>query len=198
MYVPVAQVPDGVTALNVKLLPLVWAVRTSGDPHSIAAAVDGQLQTASGGLPTSRVRSMDEVASESTARSRFGMLLMAVFAGAALLLSAIGVYGLMAYAVQQRTREIGIRMALGADRGQVRNMVMGHAVKVTLAGTTVGIATALALTRTIAGFLFGVSERDPIVYTAVPVALMAVSLTAAWFPSLRATRVDPATALRHD
>jgi putative ABC transport system permease protein len=198
MYVPVAQVPDGVTALNVKLLPLVWAVRTSGDPHSVAAAVDSQLQTASGGLPTSRVRSMDEVASESTARSRFEMLLMAVFAGAALLLSAIGVYGLMSYAVQQRTREIGIRMALGADRGQVRNMVMSHAAKVTLAGATVGIATALALTRTIAGFLFGVSERDPIVFTAVPVALMAVSLTAAWFPSLRATRVDPATALRHD
>ena len=198
MYVPVAQVPDSVTALNVKLLPLVWVVRTKGDPHSVAAAVDSELQTASGGLPTSRVRSMDEVASESTARSSFDMLLMVVFAGAALLLSAIGVYGLMSYAVQQRTREIGIRMALGADRRQVRNMVMGHGIMVTLAGATTGVAAAFALTRTIAGFLFGVSARDPIVFTAVPVALMAVSLTAAWVPSLRATRIDPATALRHD
>ena len=198
MYLPVAQVPDSVTALNVKLLPLVWVVRTKGDPHSVAAAVDSELQTASGGLPTSRVRSMDEVASESTARSSFDMMLMVVFAGAALLLSAIGVYGLMSYAVQQRTREIGIRMALGADRRQVRNMVMGHGMTVTLAGAIVGIAAAFALTRTMAGFLFGVSARDPIVFTAVAVALMAVSLTAAWFPSVRATRVDPATALRHD
>ena len=141
---------------------------------------------------------MDEVASESTARSSFDMMLMVVFAGAALLLSAIGVYGLMSFAVQQRTREIGIRMALGAARRQVRNMVMGHGMTVTLAGATVGIAAAFALTRTMAGFLFGVSARDPIVFTAVAVALMAVSLTAAWFPSVRATRVDPATALRHD
>ena len=89
-------------------------------------------------------------------------------------------------------------MALGADRRQVLNMVMGHGVIVTLAGITVGMVAAFALTRTIAGFLFGVSARDPIVFTAVPVALLAVSLTAAWFPSLRATRVDPATALRHD
>jgi predicted permease len=198
MYVPVAQVPDNVTALNVKLLPLVWVVRTKADPHSVAAAVDTELQTASGGLPTSRVRSMDEVASESTARTSFNMLLMVVFAGAALLLSAVGVYGLMSYAVQQRTREIGIRMALGADRRQVWKMVMGHGMKVTLAGATLGIAAAFVLTRMIAGFLFGVSARDPVVFTAVPVVLMAVSLTAAWFPSLRATRVNPTTALRHD
>jgi putative ABC transport system permease protein len=108
------------------------------------------------------------------------------------------VYGLMSYAVQQRAREIGIRMALGADRRQVRNLVMGQGLKVTIAGAVVGVAMALALTGTLAGFLFGVSTRDPIVFTAVPVVLTAVSLGAAWFPSRRAARVDPATALRHD
>jgi hypothetical protein len=197
MYVPVAQVPDGVTALNVKLLPIAWVVRTTGAPGSVAAAIEAELQKASG-LATTRVRSMDEVASESTARTGFETLLMTVFAGAALLLSAIGVYGLMSYAVFQRTREIGIRMALGADKRQVRNMVMRHGMSVTLAGAAIGIAAAAALTRLMASFLFGVTARDPIIFVAAPVVLIAVSLTAAWLPSVRATHIEPAAALRHE
>ena len=123
MYVPMAQEPDGVTTLNVRLLPIVWMVRTATPPLVAAASIEKALQQASG-LPVTRIRSMDQIVAESTARSRFDTWLMTLFGGCALLLSAIGVYGLMAYSVQQRTAEIGIRMALGADKNSVRNMVL--------------------------------------------------------------------------
>jgi ABC-type antimicrobial peptide transport system permease subunit len=124
------------------------------------------------------------------------MLLLTVFGGAALLLAAIGVYGLMSYAVAQRTQEIGIRLALGAERRQVRNMVIVQGMSLAVAGVAIGLVAAVALSRLIESLLFGVTARDPGVFVAVPAVLTAVALLAVWLPALRATRINPIDALR--
>jgi predicted permease len=198
MYVPVAQVTDGVTALNSRIRPLIWVVRTRVPEYSLSPAIQAALRQASGGLPVAKVRSMDEVVAQSTAREDFNMLLLTVFASAALLLAAIGIYGLMAYSVEQRTQEIGIRMALGAEAGDVRKMVISQGLGLALIGVAIGIAAAFGLTRLIASFLFGVKSSDPAVFIAVPVLLSAVALLAVWIPARRATRVDPLDALRYE
>jgi putative ABC transport system permease protein len=195
MYVPNAQVPDALNALNVRLTPLKWVVRTRGNPFALSAAIQEQLRQASG-LPVSDVRTMDEVVSRAASRQRFNMLLMTVFGGAALFLAALGVYGLMAYSVQQRSQEIGIRMALGAESGSVLKLVLFQGMRLALAGVAIGIASALGLTQVLAAFLFGVKPRDLAVFIVVPVVLSAVSLIAVWLPARRAARVDPAVALR--
>ena len=197
MYVPTAQVPDALNTLNVRLTPMAWVVRTRGAPLAMSSTIQEQLRQASG-LPVSTIRTMDEVVSRSTSRERFNMLLMTVFGSAALLLAAIGIYGLMSYSVQQRTQEIGIRMALGAATGQVRNMVVGQGMLLALAGVVLGVAASFGLSRLIATFLFGVKPWDPAVFTAVPLALSAVALFAVWMPARRATRIDPAIALRYE
>jgi putative ABC transport system permease protein len=197
MYVPMAQEPDGVTALNVRLLPIVWLIRTATPPLAAAPSIEKALQHASG-LPVTRIRSMDQIVAESTARSRFDMWLMTVFAGCALLLSAIGVYGLMAYSVQQRTAEIGIRMALGADERTVRYMVLRQGMVLAMSGITVGVVSSLSFARLLSGFLFGVAPRDPAIFTAVTLLLAGVAFIAVWLPAQRATRLDPVTALRQE
>jgi putative ABC transport system permease protein len=141
---------------------------------------------------------MDEVVARSTARSDFNMLLLTVFAGSALVLAAIGIYGLMAYSVEQRTQEIGIRVALGADARQVRNMIIFQGMSVALMGVAIGLASALGLTRVIASLLFGVTPRDPLVFVTVPLLLAAVALVGVWLPARRASLVDPAMALRNE
>ena len=195
MYVPNAQVPDALNALNVRITPISWVVRTRQDPLSLSSALQEQLRHISG-LPVSDIRTMDEVVSRSTSRQRFQMLLMTIFGSAALFLAAIGIYGLMAYAVQQRTHEIGIRLALGATLRQVRSMVVLQGMRLALAGVVIGIGAALGMSRLIATFLFGVKERDPVVFTAAGVLLTVVSLIAVWLPARRATRIDPAVSLR--
>ncbi len=197
MYIPNAQVPDALNALNVRLTPLAWVLRTHVEPMTLRAPVEEQLRQVSG-LPVTDVRSMEEVISRSTSRQRFNMLLMTVFGASALLLAAIGVYGLMAYSVQQRTQEIGIRMALGAESGDVQKMVISQGMRFALAGVAVGMAAAFGLARLIATFLYGVTRWDPLVFTVVPVLLTVVSLVAIWLPALRATRIDPVTALRYE
>jgi putative ABC transport system permease protein len=197
IYVPMAQEPDGVTALNVRLLPIVWMARTITPPLAAAASIEKALQHASG-LPVTRIRSMDEIVAEATARSRFDMWLMTIFGGCALLLAAIGVYGLMAYSVQQRTAEIGIRIALGADENSVRNMVLRQGMTLAIAGITIGVVSSLSLARVLAGFLFGVAPRDPTVFTMVTLVLAGVAFIAVWLPARRATRLDPVTALRQE
>jgi ABC-type antimicrobial peptide transport system permease subunit len=139
---------------------------------------------------------MDEVSAASTGSTQFGAWLMTMFGCSALLLAAIGVYGVVAFAVQQRTHEIGIRLALGAQAHQVRRMVLVHCVALTLIGVGIGVVSALSLTRVILSVLFGVTPQDPLVFSAVPVLLIAVAFLAAWLPAQRAARVDPIVALR--
>ncbi len=195
MYVPNGQVPDALQALNVSISPLRWAIRTQGDPGPLIASMQEQLRQASG-LPVTDVRTMSQVISRSTARVRFRMALMSIFGFVALLLAAIGVYGLMAYAVQQRTQEIGIRMALGAPISAVRSMVLSQGMRLALAGVALGTASAWALARFLESFLFGVKPNDPLVFVLTPVVLAATAFLAVLLPALRATRIDPLTALR--
>jgi len=170
-------------------------IRTRVEPHSIVGAVQEQLRQATG-LPVSEIRTMSEIVSISTSRERFNMLLMTVFGCAALALAAIGIYGLMAYSVEQRTHEIGIRLALGAERGAVRNMVMFQGMRLTIVGVVIGMVCAFGLTRFLASFLFGVKPLDPAVFVGIPLVLTAVALLAVWLPAGRASKVDPIIALR--
>jgi predicted permease len=197
MYIPQAQVPDAANALNVRLTPIAWVVRTQGNPYSLSAPIQEQLRQASG-LPVSDIRTMNEVISRSTSREHFNMWLMTVFGSSALLLAAIGIYGLMAYSVEQRTQEIGIRLALGAQVSQVKNMVVFQGMRLAIAGLIVGLAASFGLTRLIAAFLFGVRPWDPTVFTLAPVILAAVAFFAVWLPARRASRVDPIIALRYE
>jgi predicted permease len=195
MYVPQGQVPDAVNALNVRITPVAWVVRTRVEPYSLSGPIQEQLRQVTG-LPVSDVRSMSDVVSRSISRQRFNMLLMTIFGSSALLLAAIGIYGLMAYSVEQRTQEIGIRMALGAEASDVRRMVVLQGLGLALIGVVIGIASAFGLARVIASLLFGVKTWDPAVFIAVPILLTLVALLAVWFPAGRASRVSPIVALR--
>jgi predicted permease len=197
MYIPQAQVPDAANALNFQVTPIAWVVRTQVEPHAVSRAVQEQLRQATG-LPVSDVHTMNEVVSLSTSRQRFNMWLMTVFGLSALLLAAIGIYGLMAYSVEQRTQEIGIRLALGARAAQVRNMVVLQGMRLALVGVLLGVAAAFFLARFLAAFLFGVETRDPLAFLGVPVLLSAVAFLAVWLPARRASRVDPIIALRSE
>ena len=196
MVVPLAQMTDGLTELNSKVAPISWVVRTRFDPHQMTTTLTDQLRQASGGFPVARVRSMEEVVVRSTARQDFNMLLLTIFGGSALVLAAIGIYGLMAYSVQQRTQEIGIRMAMGADRGRITKMVVWQGMRLTLVGVVVGLGAAFGLTHLIASLLYGVKDWDPAVFISVPVILSAVALFAVWLPALRASKLNPMEALR--
>ena len=198
MYVPVSQIPNGVTALNNRIIPLTWVVRTKVSPNSVSPDIQKELRAASGGLPVGHIRSMDQVRIESTALTDFNMTLLAVFAGIALVLAAVGIYGLMAYSVQQRIQETGIRMALGASPEDVRKMVVWQGMRLALAGVLLGVASAFALSRVLASFLFGVQPRDPLTFAIVAVVLSLIALLATYVPALRASRVDPMAALRYE
>ena len=195
MYIPQAQLPDAANQLNVRISPMAWVVRTRMAPYAVSGAVQEQLRQASG-LPVSDVRSMGDLVSRSTSRQRFNMLLMIVFGAAALLLAAIGIYGLMAYSVEQRTQEIGIRLALGADTSVVRRMILFQGMRLAIAGVMIGLASAFGLARLIANLLYGVTARDPLVFVLVPVVLTLVALVGVWLPARRAIGVDPVVALR--
>jgi putative ABC transport system permease protein len=144
------------------------------------------------------VRTMEEIVGQSVAPRRFSMMLLSVFALFALALASIGIYGVMSYAVTQRTREIGLRMTLGAQRGNVLRLVIGDGMKLTLAGVLLGVAAAFALTRTIKSLLFGVSATDPVTFISIALLLLLVALLACWIPARRATKVDPMIALRYE
>jgi putative ABC transport system permease protein len=196
MVIPDTQVLDAMTELNAKIVPLRWAVRTHGDPRQLSNVIAEQLRQASGGFPVARIKTMDEIVSSTTSRQTFNMMLLSIFGAIALTLAAIGIYGLMAYSVQQRTQEIGIRMALGADRTTIRKLVVWSGMKLALVGVALGIAASFGLTRLIASFLFGVKTWDPTAFIAVPAVLCAVAFIAVWLPAMRASRVEPMSALR--
>ena len=198
MYIPVAQMPDKVTELNSRIAPLWWIVRTRMEPHTLTAAVTNAIREATGGLPVAHIRTMDDIVVLTTSRERFNMLLLTVFGASALLMAAIGIYGLMSYSVQQRTQELGVRMALGAQAGNIRNMVIRQGMLLAAIGLVIGIAGAFWLTKFLTGFLFGVKTWDPLAFILTPILLSAVALAAVWLPARKATRVDPMSALRFE
>jgi putative ABC transport system permease protein len=197
MYIPQAQVPDLANALNLGLAPLGWVVRTAGDPYAASESIQTSLRESTG-LPVSQVRSMADVVIRSTSRQRFNMWLMTIFGASALLLAAIGIYGLMAYTVEQRTQEIGIRISLGADAGTVRRMVVMQGMRLAIVGVVVGLGAAWGLAQFMRAFLFEVQARDTLVFVGVPLLLTAVAFFAVWLPALRASKVDPMVALRYE
>ena len=173
-------------------------VRTAGDASRVVTSVAGLVRGLDPELAVANVKTMDEVVSSSVAQRRLTMLLLSIFAGAALLLAAIGIYGVIAYGVTQRTREIGIRMALGAQRADVLRMVVRQALLLAAAGIVIGGAGALVLTRLMEGLLFQVKPGDPVTFAVVSGVLATVALLASYLPGRRATRVDPVIALRAD
>jgi ABC-type antimicrobial peptide transport system permease subunit len=198
MYVPQSQVTDGITRLGANLLPLSWVIRTSADPQTVAAEATHAFDTLDPQLAPSHVLTMQQVIAESNTRQNFDTLLLTVFAAIALLLAAIGIYGLMAYSVEQRTQEIGIRMALGANQSKIMRLILGHGLRLAIIGTLVGLAAAYGLTRVLANFLFGVKAGDPVAFSFVAAVLIIVTLIAALVPTRRAMRVDPIVALRQE
>jgi putative ABC transport system permease protein len=195
MFIPQAQVPDAANALNVSLTPISWVVRTQVPPQSLSSTIQDQLRQSTG-LPVSDVKSMDDIVSVSVSRQKFNMWVMTVFGACALLLAAIGIYGLMAYSVEQRTQEIGIRLALGAQASHVKNMVVFQGMRLALVGVVLGLGGAFWLAKFITAFLFGVTAKDPIVFAGVPLLLTAIAFVSVWLPAQRASKVDPIIALR--
>jgi ABC-type antimicrobial peptide transport system permease subunit len=143
-------------------------------------------------------QTMDEIISDSISDRKFSMVLLGTFAALALLLSSIGIYGVISYLIGERTHEIGIRMALGAQRKDVLTLVLSEGMKLVLVGAVIGIAAALGLSRLMAGMLYGVSATDPLTFAAVPIVLLGVAMLACYIPARRAMRVDPMTALRYE
>jgi putative ABC transport system permease protein len=196
MYIPLSQMPGLETALNSKVAPLYWFVRSQVDPRTLTTPISTALREASGGLPVAHIRTMEEIEAANIARQRLNMLLLTVFGFAGLLMAAIGVYGVMSYSVQQRTQELGVRMALGAQASNLRNMVIRQGMTLTLIGVLIGGGGAFWLTHLLAGFLFGVKPLDPVSFITTPLVLSVVALFSIWMPAIRATRVDPMAALR--
>jgi ABC-type antimicrobial peptide transport system permease subunit len=198
MYIPLAQMPDLETALNSRVAPLWWIIRTQVNPKTLVNSMTATLRDTSGGLPVAHIRTMEEIEARNIARQRFNMLLLTVFGSAALLMAAIGLYGVLSYSVQQRTQELGVRMALGAQASNLRNMVIGQGMVLTLIGVLLGCGGALWLTHFLKSFLFGVKTLDPIAFIATPLLLMVVAIVSVLAPAIRATHVDPMSALRID
>ncbi|HWN99498.1 MAG TPA: ABC transporter permease [Blastocatellia bacterium] len=189
MYLPESQFPTSFMTL---------VVRTSSDPAGMAGAIRNEILAVDSDQAVFKVATMEQLLGDSISLRRFSMLLLIVFAGVALTLAAVGIYGVISYSVTQRSHEIGIRMALGASRKDILKLVVGQGMTLTLAGVIVGLAAALALTRVMAGLLFGVSATDPLTFVLISVVLAGVALAACFVPARRATRVDPMVALRYE
>jgi predicted permease len=179
-------------------LNLSLAIRTNADAATMAEAIRREVKAVDPNEPVYAVKTMDEVVGSALAERRFSMLLLALFAGTALVLSAIGIYGVMAYFVSQRTQEIGIRIALGASSRDLLRLVLGEGVRLAAAGVALGLVGALALTRAVSSLLYRVDPRDPLTFAVLAAALTAVALVACYLPARRAARVDPICALRGD
>jgi putative ABC transport system permease protein len=198
LYVPVGQAPDGVMALINLVLPCSWAVQTAGDPAALARVVQQEVLRVDPDLPVARVMMMDRIIAKSAARQHFNMILLGIFGGVALLLAAVGIYGVMSYTVQQRTNEMGIRIALGAGTGQLLRLVVGQGLLLAGIGVAIGLAASFGVTRVMSSLLYGVKANDVTTFAAVAFVLSAVAALACYIPARRATRVDPIVALRHE
>jgi putative ABC transport system permease protein len=188
-YLPAAQAP---------LPDMTLLVRTSNDPTSIIAAVRQTVWSIDPNQPIANINTLEQIVSDSIAQPRLNMVLMMLFGGLALLLSAVGIYGLLSYAVTQRTQELGIRMALGANVGDVLKLVLKQGMLLALIGEAIGLFAAFAVTRLIRGLLFGVTPTDTTIFGGVVIVLTLTALLACWVPARRATKVDPLVALRYE
>ena len=172
------------------------SARVAGDPHLFAAPLRKLVSQIDPQQPVYLVQTGEEIVAGSISDRRLNLILLGIFAAVALLLATVGIYGVMSYSVEQRTKEIGIRMALGAEAGSVLRLIVGHGARLAALGIAAGVAGALALSRVMATLLYGVSATDPLVYVALGALLALVALAASWVPARRAVRVDPAVALR--
>jgi putative ABC transport system permease protein len=197
VYEPQGQLPDAANAFITGGAPMAWIVRTTPSPESLVRPLEDALRRSTQ-LPVSNVRTMDEVVQRSMSRARFGMWLTTVFSAVALSLAAIGLYGLIGYSVEQRTQEIGIRLALGANASQVRTVIVWHGLRLALAGTILGLLAAFALARVLAQMLYGVTPSDPTTFAAVALLVFGATFLATWLPARRASRIDPIRALRYE
>jgi putative ABC transport system permease protein len=173
-------------------------VRTGGDPAALVPAVKNAVWSFDRNLPISDVQTMDSVVRLVNQQPRFELLLLAAFAAIALLLAAVGIYGVMSYSVSRRTHEIGIRMSLGASRANVVGLVVTQGMKLALAGAAAGVLGALLLSRLMTKLLYGVRPTDPLTFVTVSLGLVAIAFAASYIPARRATRIDPVTALRYE
>jgi putative ABC transport system permease protein len=189
MYLPYAQSPAGL---------VTWVVRTAGDAAAQLTAVKEKIREANPAQSFLSIATLDQLANRTTSERRFNLLLLGAFASLALALSGVGLYGLVSFTTAQRTKEIGIRMALGAQHRDVQRLVIGQGLRLVLAGTAFGLAGALALTRLMKTLLFGVSATDPLTFCGIVALLTVVALLACWIPARRATKVDPMVALRYE
>jgi predicted permease len=193
---PFMQLPEKLMAMVADSVAVV--LRTEGDPTTVMDSVRHAVAEFDSREVIYNVRTMDEVVSSSFAARRLSMLLLSVFAALALVLACVGIYGVISYLVSQRTHEIGLRMALGAERGDVLRLVLGHGARMALVGVAIGVGAALGLTRLMANQLFGVSAYDPLTFAAVAFLLIVVAIAACYVPARRAMSVDPLIALRHE
>jgi len=196
LYIAFRQFPDSV--MDLASTGDGFVVRTAGDPHGVVPTLERVISGINGRMVMFNAQSMQDIINDSLQGRRFTRLLLGVFAGLALVLAAVGIYGVMSYAVNQSTHEIGLRMALGADRRTVLAMVLGGALKMALVGIAAGAVAALGATRALKTLLFGVSTFDPLTFSAVSLVLVSVALLASYIPARRATRVDPMIALRYE
>jgi putative ABC transport system permease protein len=180
----------------------VWAnsivVRTSGEPIGVASAVRDRIWSVNRNTPITNMRSMRDMLSASLHRPRLILTVLALFAALGLGLGAVGIYGVVAFGVQQRMRELGIRAALGADRASLNRLVVRSGLGLALAGVALGLPAAFLLSRFVRGFVFGVAPTDPVSFTVVPIALVAIAALASWLPARRAGRADPMAVLRQE
>ncbi len=198
LFIPYLQASTIPTVTNNFTANAYLVIRTKGDPMSLAGAARAQIRELDRGLPVSNVQSMEDVMSTARSRPRFLTLLLTLFSSVSLVLAALGIYGVISYLVAQRTNEIGIRMALGAQAGDVVRLVGATGLRLALAGTVIGAVGAFALTRFLSGLLFGVSSADPVTFLAMAAALGIVTLVACYIPARRASKVDPLIALRYE
>jgi putative ABC transport system permease protein len=196
LYWPITQFYEPPTFGKFRAIPLALAVRTATDPQSVTSAIRGAVREIAPNTPLIEVRTMDAIVAESLSPQRFTMLLLAAFAALALVLAAVGLYSVLAYATRQRVKEIGVRMALGADRWDVLRMVVFDGLRPTLVGVALGTGAAVSLSRVLATFIYGVKPTDVSTYAAVAMLLTSVGLLASLIPAYRATRVDPIRSLR--
>ena len=196
VFLPSAQTSAGLTKAFNSWFPINVVVRTTADPSRLTQAVARAIHTTDAQVPLGRVRTMDEILAASVAFQRFEMTLLLAFALLAALLAAVGIYGVMSYLVAQSTREIGVRMALGARPRQVLAIVLGRGMGMAGMGAGIGLVGALALSRLLSHELYGVEPADPATFAAVTALLLVVALVATFVPARRATQVDPMVALR--